>query len=130
MGLSARVPSGAGTNKFIPAIYVNKVIDAAKSALVAWDAINKEWVSGVVKGDTFYIPKTNTITATEVVVGSKAATTNPFNTTGVTLSIDQWFEAPVDIDYMTKFQSQVAMDNYAVKEASYGVEVKVDSTVC
>lgn len=130
MGLSARVPSGAQTYKFIPAIYLNKVIEAAKSSLVALDAVNNEWVAGAVKGDTYYIPKTNTVTATEVVVNTKGTSKNPFNTAGVTLSVDQWYEAPVDIDDMTKFQSQVAMDNFAVKESAYSIQKIIDTSIC
>jgi len=126
MSLSARVPSTTGTNLFIPAIYLNKVIDAAKSKLVNTDAVNTEWISGAAKGNIFYIPKTNTVTATEVVVGTKASALNPLNTTGVTVTMNQWFEAPVDIDYMSKFQSQVALEKYASDEAAYAVESAID----
>lgn len=126
MGLSARVPSTVSTNLFVPYIYLNKVIDAAKSQLVNMDAVNTEWLSGAAKGQVFYIPKTNTITATEVVVGTKGTALNPVNTTGVTVTMNQWYEAPVDIDYMSKFQSEVALESYAADEAAYAINAAID----
>lgn len=130
MSLSARTPSTLDTNKFIPEIFSKKVQEAVKSELVAWDAITSEWRDDLVKGDTLYITKTNTVTATEVVVGTKATALNPFNTTPTTLTINQWYEAPADPDDMSMFQSQVELEDWAVKECSYAVKVKIDSTVC
>jgi len=130
MPLSARVPSGADTYKFIPKLYCNRVIDAAKSELVAWDAISSEWRNDLVKGDILYIPKTNVITASEVVVGTKGTSLDPFATAAVNLTINQWFQAPVDIDYMTLRQSQIDMEAAAATEAAYAIDKKIDTTVC
>jgi hypothetical protein len=130
MALSARTPTTADTNLFVPKLYCQRVIDAAKSELVAWDAISSEWRNDLVKGNILYIPKTNTVTASEVVVGTKGTALNPMNTTGVTLTIDQWFQAPVDIDYMTLKQTQVDAEEIATTEAAYAIKVKMDSTVC
>ena len=130
MALSARVPSGADTNKFIPKLYCNRIIDAAKSELVAWDAISSEWRNDLVKGDILYIPKTNVVAATEVVVGTKGTSLDPFATAAVTLTINNWYEAPVDIDYMTLRQTQADMEGGASKEAAYAIDKKIDSTVC
>lgn len=130
MGLTSRVPSGADTYKFVPEVFSAKVEEATKKELVAWDAITSEWRNDLTKGDTLYIPKTNTVTATEVVVGSKANSLDPFATAATTLTIDQWFEAPVDIDDMTALQSQAALEGLAAKEASYAIKVKIDTSVC
>ena len=130
MALSARVPSGADTNTFVPKLYCQRVIDAAKKELVAWDAISSEWRNDLVKGNILYIPKTNVVTATEVAVGTKADRLNPFATGAVTLTIDQWYEAPVDIDYMTLRQTQADMEGAAAREAAYAIDVKMDTSVC
>ena len=130
MALSARVPANADTNKFIPKLYCNRIIDAAKSELVAWDAISSEWHNDLVKGDILYIPKTNVVAATEVVVGTKGTSLDPFATAAVTLAINNWYEAPVDIDYMTLRQTQADMEGGASKEAAYAIDKKIDSTVC
>ena len=130
MALSDRVPAGADTNKFVPKLYCQRVIDAAKKELVAWDAISSEWRNDLVKGNILYIPKTNAITATEVVVGTKGASLNPFATDAATLTINQWYEAPVDIDYMTLRQTQADMEGAAAREAAYAIDVKMDTSVC
>jgi len=126
MGISARVPSTASTNLWVPSIYLNKFIDAAMSDLVNMAAVNVEWLSGAARGQIYYIPKVNTVTASEVVVGTKGTALNPMNTTGVTVTMNQWFEAPVDIDDMTKFQSQVALEQFCIEQAKYGVESAID----
>ncbi len=130
MGLSARVPSTTDTNLFIPKIYSNKVEEAVKSNLVAWGAIDSSWQSELAKGDILYIPKSNTVTATEVVVGTKGTTLNPLNTTGVTLTINQWYEAPVDIDYMSIRQKGADPEGVASTEAGYAINVRMDTAVC
>ena len=130
MGLSARTPTTVKTNLFVPAIYARRVVEAVKNDLVAWAAIDASWEEDLVKGDTLYIGKTNTVTATEVVVGQKGTALNPFNTTGVTLTIDQWFEAPVDIDTMTRRQTHVDLEGLAALEAAYAIAKKIDTTVC
>ena len=130
MALSARVPADADTNKFVPKLYCQRVIDAAKKELVAWDAISSEWRNDLVKGNILYIPKTNVVTATEVAVGTKADSLNPFATGAVTLTIDQWYEAPVDIDYMTLRQTQADMEGAAAREAAYAIDVQMDTSVC
>lgn len=127
MSISARTPTTLVTNKFIPEIYLNKVIDAAKANLVNLAAVNTEWLTGAKRGNVFYIPKTNTVTASEVVVGTKGTALNPFNTTAVTVTMNQWYEAPVDIDTMSNpFQTEVDMEAYAVAESAYAIQVKLD----
>jgi hypothetical protein len=130
MSLSARTPTTADTNLFIPKIYSRRVEEAAKSQLVAWDAIDSSWEKDLVKGNILYIPKTNTVSATEVVVGTKAASQNHANTTGVTLTINQWYEAPIDMDTMTKRQTHVDMEGEAATESGYAIKKQIDTTVC
>lgn len=130
MSLSDRTPTTAGTNYFVPAIYSNKVVDATKKNLVAWDAITSEWRNNLVKGNIFYIPKSNVVAAAEVVVGAKGAALNPLNTTGVPLTIDQWYQAPIDIDYMTLRQTQANIEDVASTEAAYAIKVIIDTSVC
>lgn len=129
MGLSSRVPSTADTAGFVPEIFTNEVIDEMQNNLVCWNSFKTELGSGYKKGDTFYFPLTTHVTATEITIGTKASSLNPFNTSKQTLSIAYYWEAPVDIDYMTKFQSQSAMDTYAKQEAAYAMAKKIDTTI-
>ncbi len=131
MGLSGRVPTGTKTAGFIPAVYTQELIDAVESQLVCWDAINSEWKApgDMKKGDTFYFPIANNVVATEVVVGSKASSLDPLTGTKVTLSIDQFWEAPIDVDTMSSGQSPSNLAAIAKARGSYAIQKKIDSTV-
>jgi hypothetical protein len=131
MGLTARTPSGADTAGFVPEFWSNKIIDEMQKSLVAMDAVNfVGWQIGLKKGDTINIPITNHVTATEVVVGTRAAGLDPATGTKVQLVMNQFWEAPVDVDSMSIAQAQVDWRTAAQKEAAYAVDLKIDSTVC
>jgi hypothetical protein len=130
MSLSARTPTTASTYYFVPTIYSKKVEEATKKDLVAWDAINSSWESELVKGNVLDIPKSNVVTASEVVVGTKGSALNPLNTAGVQLTIDQWYQAPIDIDYMTLKQTQANVEGVASTESAYAIRVQMDTSVC
>lgn len=130
MAISARIPSGLDTNKFIPEIFSKNVLVAVKNKLVAMPFVNHSYEADLVQGDTLYIPQTNTVTATEVTTGTEGVQKNPFNTTAVTLTINQYYEAPITIDYMSRRQSQVDLVAKAEDEAAYAISKKMDSTVC
>jgi len=130
MALSARTPTGADTAGFVPEVWMNQVIDAAQKNLVAWESTDHSWQIGKKRGDTANIGVTNHVTATEVTVGTKAASLDIATGSKKQLVMDQWWEAPIDIDDMTDFQSQIGWDVECRKEAEYSIRVKVDSTVC
>ncbi len=130
MTISARIPSGLDTNKFVPEIFSKNVLVAVKNNLVVVPVVNHSYEAEVVKGDTLYITATNTVTATEVTIGTEGTVKNPFNTSAVTLTIDQYFEAPVTVDYMSRRQSQVDLVANAELESAYAIKKKIDSTLC
>lgn len=130
MAISARIPSTLDAKKFIPEIWSKNVLVAVKSNLVAVPVFNHSYEPELVKGDTLYIPQTNVVVATEITIGTEGVQSNPFNTTAVTLSIDQYWEAPVTIDYMSRRQSQVDIVSKAEVESAYAIAKKVDSTIC
>ncbi len=130
MAISARQPSTLDTNKFMPEEWSKNIIMAVKSKLVAVPAFNYNYGAGWVKGDTFYLPKSNAITATEVTVGTEGTDSNPFNTSAITLTINNWFEARAPLDEMSLTQSQVELQTAAEEETAYALRKKIDSTVC
>lgn len=130
MAISARIPSGLDTNSFIPELFSKNVLVAVKNKLVAVPRFNSSYETELVKGDTLYIPQTNTVTATEVTIGTEGTQKNPFNTTAVTLTIDQYYEAPVTVDYMSRRQSQVDLVTYAETESAYAIQKRIDTSVC
>ncbi len=128
MGLSGRTPTGADTAGFVPEIWSNLIIDAAMKNLVVFDSVDHRWTIGKGKGDTVNIGITNHVDATEVVVGSKASSLDIATGSKKQLVMNQWFEAPIDIDDMTDFQTQVALSEEARREAEYAIRVRVDTT--
>lgn len=130
MALSARTPTGADTAGFVKEVWSNLIIDAAQKELVAWDATDHSWQKDLAYGDTVNIGLTNHVTATEVVVGTKAASLDIATGTMLSLIMDQWYEAPIDIDTMTKRQTHVNLEAEARREAEYAIRLRVDTTVC
>ena len=130
MAISARIPSTLEGDKFIPAIFSKNVLVALKSRLVVVPLVNHTYEAELVKGDTLYIPQTNTTTATEVTVGTEGVNDNVFNTASITLHINQWWERNVSIDTMSKRQSHVDLTRYAEDEIAYAISKKIDSTLC
>lgn len=129
MAISGRIPAGLDTNKLVPEVFGKNVIIAVKSKLVALPFVNHSYEADLVKGDTLYIPRSQSGTATEVTVGTEGTQSDPF-TTAITVTIDQWFEKPYTIDYMSRRQSQVDLAAVAKEESAYSISKKMDSTVC
>jgi len=129
MTISSRNPTTFDTNKFVREIFSKDVIEAVKSKLVCVGAFNSSYKDELKKGDTLYIPKTNTATAYEITVGKELQDSNAFNTTAVTLSIDKWFGAKHTIDEMTALQSQVDVESEAAKENSYAISKQIDTSI-
>lgn len=129
MALSARVPANIGTYKGIPVNFSKQMAEAVHNKLVCWPLINSSYRKDLVKGDTVYIYKSNTVLATEVVVGTASASRDPFNTAAITLVVDQWFDAKTPIDDMTAKQSHIDVFGVARRENSYAIAKKIDTTV-
>jgi len=130
MAISARIPSVLDSYRFVPEVYSKDVLVAVKSKLVALPFVNHSYEKEMVKGDTLYITQTNVVTATEVTIGTEGVQKNPFNTAAVTLIINQYYEAPVTLDTMSRRQSQVDLIARAKDESAYALSKKMDSTVC
>jgi len=129
MALSARTPTGAVTAGFVPEIWSQLIIDAAQKELVCWDATDHSWQKDLKVGDTVNIGITNHVTATEVTVGSKASSTDIATGTKLQLVMDQWYEAPIDVDYMTLRQSQIDWASQCRAEAEYAIRLIIDTSV-
>jgi len=130
MGLTARVPSAADTAGFVPEQWSQKIIDAAENQLPCWDAFDTDrWRSDLKFGDTINIGVTNHVTATEVVVGTKASSLDIATGSKLTIVVNQWYEAPVDVDYMTLKQSQLDWPTQTQKEAAYAIAKNMDSYI-
>jgi len=129
MALSARIPSGLDTNTFIPKMYSRNVLMALKSKLVVVPLVNHSYEPELVKGNIIYITQSQVGTATEVTVGTEGVQSDP-TTTGITLTINQWFEAPYTVDYMSRRQSHIDIVGVAETESAYSLKKKIDTSLC
>lgn len=130
MAISARIPVGLDTNRFVPDLWSKNVLMAAKRKLVVVPIVNHSYETELVKGDNLYIPKTNTISATEVTIGTEGTIKNPLGTAAVTLTIDKYYEAPAVVDYMSRRQSQVDLVSKSEIESGYAISKEIDSSLC
>jgi len=130
MAISGRIPSGLDTNLLIPEIWSKDILMALKSNLVVAPVVNNRYSSEIrKKGDTLYIPRSTSSSATEVTVGTEGVTGDPF-TTGLTLTIGNWYERPYTIDYMSSGQSQIELVAVAKEESMYSIRKQIDSSLC
>jgi len=129
MSLSARTPTGADTAGFVPEVWSQQIVDAAQKELVCWDATDHSWQKDLKVGDTVNIGITNHVTATEVTVGTKASSTDIATGSKKQLVMDQWYEVPIDVDYMTLRQSQIDWGAQARAEAAYAIRLIIDTSV-
>ena len=129
MAISGRVPTTAITAGFVKETWSNQVIDVAEKMLVCWDAIDHSFQTDLTLGYKVNIGVTNHVDAAEVVVGTKAASTNIASGGLKQLTIDKWYECPIDVDYMTLRQSHIDWGANARKEAAYAIKVQVDTSV-
>ncbi len=129
MAISGRIPAGLDTNKFIPALYGKNVLYALKRNLVVVPVVNHSYEAELVKGSTFYIPQSQSGDATEVTVGTEGVQSDP-TTTAKTITIDQWYEKPYTVDYMSRLQSQVNIVTVAETESAYAITKRIDKSLC
>ena len=129
MAISARIPGTLDTNKFIPEMFAKDTLMAVKSKLVVVPVVNHSYEAALIKGDTLYITQSAHSDATEVTIGTEGVMSDP-TTTALTLSVNQYWEKNIPIDYMSRRQSQVDLEAIAREEASYSLYKKIDSTLC
>lgn len=130
MAITARIPTGVGTAGFVPELWSRKVLDAVHSRLVVVPLTDHQWEPELIKGNIMNVGILNTVTATEVTVGTEGVIQDIATGTKKQIVIDQYYEAPVVLDDMTDLQSQVNLVKAAQIESGYAIAKKIDSTLC
>ena len=130
MALTARIPSGVDTAGFIPELWSKNVLDAVHSRLVVVPIVDHTWEPELKYGDTMNVGILNTVTATEVTVGTEGVVNDIASGSKVPIVINQYYEAPVVLDDMTNLQSQVALVGKAQTESGYAIAKQMDSSLC
>ena len=71
----------------------------------------------------------NTVTATEVTIGTEGVVKDHATGDKLQIVIDQYFEAPVVIDDMTNLQNQVSLRGKAERESAYAIAKIMDTSL-
>lgn len=128
-----RRPSDALTGQLVPEIWSAKVIDHLRMYLVADQVISTDWQPMLAKGDILNIPVMAELTGAAVDVTTTGVLTNmntTVTTTAETITIDTWWEVPVQVDDSTARQTQVAnLLEKLADNASYAWRKKLDGDV-
>jgi len=132
---SDRRPDDALTGEFVEEVWSAKIINHVRSYLVCANVVNTDWRPMLAKGDVLHIPVMTELTAsvvdptvTAAINGTNVQTT--FGTTAETLTIDKWYEVPVQIDDSVKKQTQVpGLLEKAANNGAYAIEKVLDTDV-
>ena len=130
-----RRPSDALTGQLVPEVWSAKFIEHTMSYLPCVEVVATEWRTELAKGDVLHIPVMTELTAsvvdptvTAAINSSNVQTT--FTTTAETLTIDKWYEVPIQVDDSVKKQTQISnlLEKRRVS-ASYAIEKVIDTDV-
>ena len=125
-----RRPSSALTDELVPQMWSAKVLEHTKSALFAQQVCTTDFAPMLTKGDYLYIPIFTELTGAAVDVTSEGVITNmntDFTTTPTGITIDVWWEVPVQVDDSVTRQTQVpGLLEKAAENAGYTWKKKLD----
>ena len=128
-----RRPSDALTGELVPELWSPKVINHLRSVLCAEQVVSLDWQPLLAKGDKLNIPVLAELTGAAVDVTGDGVLTNmntTFTTTAETITIDTWWEVPVQVDDSVGRQTQVPqLLEKAAENAAYAWRKKLDGDV-
>jgi len=127
---TTQVPAAIDAAGFIPEVWSKKVLEAVHHRLVVLPVVNHIWEAELTYGDTMNVGVTNTVTATQITIGTEAGKLDPMTGAMVPIVVDQYWEAPVAIEYPGRKQSQVRVEALAQRESGYAIAKKIDDTLC
>lgn len=129
MAISARIPFGLETDKFIKEVFSKDILMALRNKFVVVATVNHSYEPDIQKGSILSITQSQTGTATEVTIGTEGVVDDP-TTSAKTLTIDQLWEKPYAVDTMSIRQSHIDIVAVAVTESAYAISKKIEGTLC
>ena len=128
-----RRPSDILTGEGVPQMWSGKVLHHVESSLVAQQVVNGSWKEEIKIGDKVWIPVDTELAGAAVDVTGDGVLTNMNTavlTTATSITIDVWWEVPVQVDDSSKAQTQIpALLERLAKNASYAWNKKLDGDV-
>lgn len=128
-----RRPSDALTGELIPEIWSAKFIEHTMEYLPCIGVVNTEWRSEIAKGDVLHIPVGTALTAYVVnptVTAAIGDVNTTFTTTAETLTIDKWYQVPIQVDDSVKKQTNITnLLEKRLKSATHAINKVIDTDV-
>lgn len=116
------------TAKFIPEKFSKDVIETAKSNLVIANRVNTRYRGDLRDGYKVSIPVMAAVSDSEVTPGTEPTPQDAAGTP-VSITIDKWREATIEISDMANIEDIVGYLTEAAKECSYTISKRVDTTL-
>jgi hypothetical protein len=116
------------TAKFIPEIFSKDVLMHTMSHLVVANAFTHRYKNDLKKGYKVSIPVMSEVSTTEVTPGTEPTSASALGT-AVSVTVDQWYEATVEISPLMEIEEEAEYLEYAAKSAAYAIDKKIDTTV-
>lgn len=106
---TSRYPSSAEAYEFIKENWSAKVILAVQSSLVCANLVTRKYEDDLAMGDKVWIPVGSGLTAAAVDIASDFGgnMNTDFGATVESITVDKWYEVPVQIDDGTKRQTHI-----------------------
>jgi len=129
MAITARLPAAGTAAGLVPTLWSRNVLDVVHSVLVILPRVDHTWEPELTKGNIMTVGILNEVSAVEVVVGTAGTAQDMGTGAAKTITINQWWECPIQLDDMTNLQTQVNLVAEAEKESGYAIAKKIDATL-
>jgi len=116
------------TAKFIPEKFSKDVLMHTMSNLVVAGRVNTTYRKDLTFGYKVSIPVMSEVTDTEVTPGT-VPTARDAAGTPVSITVDQWREASVELSDMANIEDPVGYLNWAAKSCSYRISKRIDTVL-
>jgi len=116
------------TSKFIPEMFSSEAIMHVKSNLVCTNVFNTNWRKQLRKGYKVSIPVFSEVSTTEVTPGTEPTAQDAAGT-AVSITVDQWYEATVEISDLMDIEQEADYLKGGAESCGYAVSKKIDTTV-
>ncbi len=127
---TTRQPTDALTGELVPQIWSAKVLDHVRRSLVSEQTSVTNWAPMMAMGDLITIPVMKELSGAQVDVSTDGVLSNvnaTMTNSAVTITIDVWWEVPVQVDDSVARQTQVpGLLEKGADNAAYAWKKKLD----
>ena len=116
------------TRKFVPEAFSKEVLMHTMSHLVVANAFTHRFKTNLRKGYKVSIPVMSEVGTTEVTPGTEPTAADAAGT-AVSITVDNWYQAAVEISDLIEVEEEADYLANAAKSAAYAIDKKIDTSV-